>query len=115
MIIEVDNVEAFLMHHGVKGQKWGVRRAQKINANRALKGKAPLKPSQFVGNKATRGAAYVLSYMAGGSIGAAIGAGPGTVTSAIGSTVGSVAGVVVAHKVLKNVGSLRVANLTNQP
>ena len=108
--------EAYLAHHGVKGMRWGVRRAQKINLKRAAKGKAPLKPSQLVGNKATRGAAYVASFIlgsaAGSTIGTTVSGGSIAVASLAGNAAG-IAGVIATNRILKNVGNKRVSDLTN--
>lgn len=115
MIIEIDqDIGAFLEHHGVKGQKWGVRRAKQINAARALRGKGPVKASQTVGNKATRGAAYVAGYLIGGAIGSTFGgaASNGNVlVSSLAGTAGNVVGVVTTNKILKNVGGKRLADV----
>lgn len=110
----------FLEHYGVSGMKWGVRRAQAINVRRAARGKAPVKASQYVGNKATRGAAYTVALLAGNSaggiigkfVGGSVGSTPG---AAIGQTAGGIAGIVAGVKatnaILTNIGRKRMAEL----
>jgi len=57
MIIEVDDVDVFLEHHGVKGQKWGIRNQRaRISRNHALnkasRAKDKAAPPSFTPKKA---------------------------------------------------------------
>jgi len=58
MIIDVDNVETFLEHHGVKGQKWGIRNndhpgaSSKVNREASKDAKEHARAKAFYGEGA---------------------------------------------------------------
>lgn len=134
-----ERLENFLAHYGVPGMKWGKRRAQnhkqgkaeravnrklrgthkkaqarniRNNALREVRGQAPLKASQHVGNKATRGAAYAASFLIGNKIGAKAGALTGSLPlAALGGAAGAAAGITATNRLLKNVGQTRMDQL----
>ena len=50
-LVHADNEGAYLAHHGVKGQRWGVRRFQNPDGSLAEKGKRRMKTLQGKSDK----------------------------------------------------------------
>lgn len=108
---EIDDV--FLEHFGVRGMKWGQRKALQINAERAAKGKPGVKNSQYVGNKLTRGVGYYVAYAVGVNTTFKImqKKGKDPVKSLAAASAGGIAGIVATNMVLKRVGKKRRSEL----
>lgn len=118
----------YLEHHGVKGQKWGVRRFQNKDGTLTAEGYQHwgLNPdgSKFKGRRNRKGyseatvASFKKGTAIGGIAGAAVGAAAGpmgsmlgaNVGTAIGGTIGTVAGVVQTRKMQKKIRNLLEEN-----
>jgi hypothetical protein len=100
-----EQIDEFLEHHGVKGQKWGVRRATKLQSMSKQTVERNLNVQRKVG---TVGAAYV-GAKATGLVLAAIGASP-AVGVAGAAAVGLSAGFSV-HHILQKHGAKTLSQL----